>query len=147
MRENDKDNIIEISFPVKSGDFVAAGDASSKTKQLLKQIGIDPAIIRRASIACYEAEINLVIHSMGGTLVLLITPVEIIIRTEDIGPGIADIDLAMKEGYTTASDSSRELGFGAGMGLPNMQRCADNVEIVSKLGSGTVLTITIKTGA
>lgn len=82
---------------------------------------------------------------MGGSLILTITPSELVIKTQDIGPGIADVDLAMQEGYTTASDSARELGFGAGMGLPNIKRCADNVEIVSELGQGTELTITIKT--
>src|SRR5690554_3826293 len=115
MQNNTQEDIIEIEFPIKSGDFVAAGDASSKTKKLLKQLGIDPEIIRRAAIACYEAELNLVIHSLGGSLILTITPSELVIKTQDIGPGISDVDLDMQEGYTTASDSARELGFGAGM--------------------------------
>ncbi|HCS74103.1 MAG TPA: anti-sigma regulatory factor [Clostridiales bacterium] len=129
-------------FPVEADDFTSAGEASGKIKNILKQLGIDSQLVRRAAIACYEAELNLVIHSWGGQLTLLLTPHEIKIVTEDTGPGIPDVDMAMKEGYSTASERARELGFGAGMGLPNIQRNASRVEIYSVVGQGTTLKIT-----
>ncbi len=131
-------------FPIEAGDFAAAGEISARFKKLLKQLGIDGTIIRRAAIASYEAELNLVIHSLGGKMSLSVTPSEIIIVTEDIGPGIPNISMAMKQGYSTASDKARELGFGAGMGLPNIQRCADDIALTSEVGQGTRLQITIR---
>ncbi|HHU79224.1 MAG TPA: anti-sigma regulatory factor [Clostridiales bacterium] len=122
-------------------DFASAGEISGKIKNILKQLGVNGEMIRRAAIASYEAEMNLVIHSWGGSLIFVVTPEEIQIITQDTGPGIPDIDLAMQEGYSTASDQARELGFGAGMGLPNIQRCSDRVEISSKEGQGTTLKI------
>ncbi|NLC44285.1 MAG: anti-sigma regulatory factor [Clostridiales bacterium] len=111
---------------------------------MLKQLGVDSKLVRRVAIACYEAELNLVIHSWGGQLTLLVTPHAIRVVTEDTGPGIPDVDMAMKEGYSTASERARELGFGAGMGLPNIQRNASQIEIQSKLGQGTTLKITFE---
>jgi serine/threonine-protein kinase RsbT len=134
--------IMRHEFPIEAEDFAAAGEVSGRIKNTLKQLGVEPALVRRVAIACYEAELNLMIHSYGGQLIFAITPSEIRIITEDAGPGIADIDLAMKEGYSTASDKARELGFGAGMGLPNIRRCSDHVDIQSKVGQGTTLTIT-----
>jgi len=133
--------LITQSFNVKAEDFAAAGEVSGKIKNLLKQLGVDPALVRRVAIASYEAELNLVIHSWGGQLIFQVDPEKIRIITEDKGPGIPDIELAMKEGYSTASDLARELGFGAGMGLPNIQRCADKLDIRSEVGQGTILEI------
>jgi anti-sigma regulatory factor (Ser/Thr protein kinase) len=138
----DQAAVIRQSFPVEAEDFVSAGEVSGKIKNMLKQIGVDAALVRRAAIASYEAELNLVIHSYGGRLTFAVTPAEIRIIAEDTGPGIPDVDLAMQEGYSTASEKARELGFGAGMGLPNIRRCADNVEIRSIMGQGTMVTIT-----
>ena len=118
-------------------DFVTAGEASAQIKRLLKKLGVDPGVIRRLSIACYEAEINLVIHSDGGKLTLEMNPENVSLISEDVGPGIPDIDLAMSEGYSTASDDVRMMGFGAGMGLANMARTAGRFHIDSKVGEGT----------
>ena len=118
-------------------DFVTAGEASAQIKRMLKKLGVDPGVIRRLAIACYEAEINLVIHSDGGKLMLELNPDNVTLISEDVGPGIPDIDLAMSEGYSTASDDVRMMGFGAGMGLANMARNADHFNIESKVGEGT----------
>ena len=118
-------------------DFVTAGEASAQIKRMLKKLGVDPGVIRRLAIACYEAEINLVIHSDGGKLLLELNPENVTLISEDVGPGIPDIDLAMSEGYSTASDDVRMMGFGAGMGLANMARNADHFRIDSKVGEGT----------
>ncbi|NLU36193.1 MAG: anti-sigma regulatory factor [Clostridiales bacterium] len=143
---NEPDNspegvLIRHVYSIEAEDFSSAGEVSRKIKNLLKQLGVDSELVRRAAIACYEAELNLVIHSWGGKLTFQVTPNLIQIITEDEGPGIPDIDLAMKEGYSTASELARELGFGAGMGLPNIKRCADTVIIQSKAGQGTKLII------
>lgn len=130
---------IEQVFYIKAWDFASAGEASSQIKKMLKQLGIDPNLARRVTIAAYEAEMNLIIHSIGGELKLKITPQSITLTAEDKGPGIPDIDLAMQEGYSTAPEIARELGFGAGMGLPNIKRCADRLNIQSKVGEGTLL--------
>jgi serine/threonine-protein kinase RsbT len=132
---------MEYIYHVKAGDFISAGDASSSIKKLLKQLGINSEVVRRIAIASYEAEMNLVIHSLGGHIFLKITSKDITIIAEDKGPGIADIELAMQEGYTTASEDVQELGFGAGMGLPNIKRCADSFYIKSHSGEGTRLEI------
>ncbi|NLA84040.1 MAG: anti-sigma regulatory factor [Clostridiales bacterium] len=136
--------LIKHAFHISANDFVSAGEASQKIKNILKQIGVNSELVRRIAIASYEAEMNLVIHSNGGELLFLVTPSEIQLITEDTGPGIPDIELAMKEGYSTASQQARELGFGAGMGLPNIQRNADTVDIRSEVGQGTILKITFK---
>ncbi len=131
--------ILKEEFPVAAMDFVTAGEASAQIKRLLKKLGVDANIIRRLAIACYEAEINLVIHSEGGKLVLEVGSEEVSLTSKDVGPGIPDIELAMSEGYSTASDDVRMMGFGAGMGLANMARNADRFHIDSKVGDGTTI--------
>ncbi len=126
---------------IESGDFIAAGEAASSIKRFLKQLGIDGSIVRRVAIAAYEAEMNLVIHSLGGILEIIVSPKQIKIIAEDKGPGIEDIEKAMQEGFSTASEQTRELGFGAGMGLPNIERCSDRFDIQSEIGGGTRLEI------
>ena len=129
--------LMSNAYDVRAGEFQTAGDASASIKRKLKQIGIDSSVLRRIAVASYEAELNLIIHSHGGTLTLEMTPDAIILISADIGPGIADISKAMMEGYSTASEEARDLGFGAGMGLPNMKRNADGFSIESEVGVGT----------
>lgn len=124
-------------YHVESGNFATAGEASAAIKRTMKQLGVDPAVVRRIAIAAYEVELNLVIHSEGGELSLSVAPDAIVLIAKDQGPGIPDIELAMSEGFSTAPDSVRDLGFGAGMGLPNMKRNADGFSIESKVGVGT----------
>jgi serine/threonine-protein kinase RsbT len=126
-------------FSVAKMDFTRAGDVSARIKRTLKLLGVDARVIRRIAVATYEAEINLVIHSEGGEIILQIEPRDIVITVRDVGPGIADIDQAMTEGFSTASEDARSMGFGAGMGLPNMSRNADRFSIQSKLGVGTTI--------
>lgn len=128
---------LERVFEVMGGDFIAAGSSASRIKNLLKQIGIDSRLVRRASIVAYEAEMNIVIHARKGTVRLIVTPEYIEIIAQDEGPGIPDLELAMQEGYSTASQEVREMGFGAGMGLPNMKRFSDELVIKSEVGVGT----------
>ena len=125
------------TFPVAADDFATAGEASGRIKRILKKLGVSSGVIRRISIASYEAEINLVIHSDGGQMELIVGENAITLLVTDIGPGIPDIDRAMQEGYSTASDDARMMGFGAGMGLSNMARNADTFNIQSKVGTGT----------
>ena len=126
-----------LSFPVQGGDFVAAGEASSKIKKILRQVGEDADLTRRICIAAYEAEMNIVIHAIKGELILKLDENAVEIIAKDQGPGIPDVELAMKEGYSTASDLAREMGFGAGMGLSNMKRCSDQMNIDTEVGQGT----------
>lgn len=126
-------------FPVEKGAFDTAGEASSKIKGILKKLGIPADIIRDIAISAYETELNLVIHSDGGELELVISPETVLLTSQDIGPGIADLKLALKEGYSTAPDNIRDMGFGAGMGLPNVQRHSHQFEIESELGKGTTI--------
>lgn len=126
-------------FDVTAGNFHSAGDASATIKGMLKMLGIAPSIIRRVAIAAYEAELNLIIHSHGGALSLAVGPGFIWLQAQDRGPGIADVQQALREGYSTAPESVRELGFGAGMGLPNMKRCASRFDISSVFGKGTTI--------
>lgn len=137
------DNIIKLHFDVAGGDFVEAGTASGNVKKVLNQIGISPAAIRRAAIAMYEGEINMVIHADGGTADVEVTPEKIKIILSDNGPGIKDISMAMREGFSTASQEARDMGFGAGMGLPNMKRYTDTMNINSEIGVGTTVEMTI----
>ena len=130
------------TYKVIANDFSLAGKGSSEIKKSLKILGIDPKVIRKIAIVSYEAEINMVIHSFGGELHCDIYEDKIIIISEDIGPGIADVELAMTEGYSTASSTVRELGFGAGMGLPNMQRWSDEFLITTQK-NGTKIFMTI----
>ncbi|CEP67934.1 Uncharacterized [Moorella glycerini] len=140
-----KDNTpaLELAFPVRARDFLAGGDGAARIRQVLQQVGFQPAIIRRAAIAAYEAEMNIVIHSFGGELRARITPDAVTITAVDTGPGIPDVELAMQEGYSTAPREIQEMGFGAGMGLPNIRRCADELEITSTMGEGTRVKIVI----
>lgn len=139
------DNRDELTFHfnVDGNDFSSAGEASVQVKKILRRIGIDAEAIRRVSIAMYEAEINMVIHAGGGEADLFIYPDKVTLVMTDQGPGIADIELAMREGYSTAPDNIRSLGFGAGMGLPNIKRYTDELIIDSELGKGTKLTMSV----
>lgn len=130
------DNLI-FRFEVLGNDFTSAGQASVQVKKNLRQLGFDSEIIRRVSIAMYEGEINMVIHAGGGIAEVVVTEKYIEIILEDNGPGIKDIEQAMQAGYSTASDSIRSLGFGAGMGLPNMKKNTDSMIITSTVGVGT----------
>jgi len=130
-------------FDVDGDNFTSAGEASVQTKRILRRIGFSPEIIKRVSIAMYEGEINMVIHASGGVAELYIEEDKIIIVLTDHGPGIENVELAMQEGYSTAPDNIRSLGFGAGMGLPNMKRYTDEMEIETKLGEGTKITMTV----
>ena len=132
---------LHIAYRLKAGDFTAAGEASTGIKKQLRQLGIPSAVLRRIAVAAYEAELNLVIHSLGGEITADVDAEKIVLRTVDCGPGIPDISLAMKEGYSTAGDEARSLGFGAGMGLPNMKRNADEFDIVSVVPDGTAITM------
>lgn len=132
-----ENNKLLLDFIVERGNFLSAGDASSKTKKILQSIGLKNGLIRKISIATYEAEMNLVIHSLGGTIKVTIEKDKVIINVEDKGPGIEDVDLAMTKGYSTASNEIREMGFGAGMGLPNIKKCSDNFSISSTINVGT----------
>lgn len=131
-------------FPVTGGDFDKAGEVSTHIKTILKTCGIERDTIRKVAIASFEAEMNVVIHADHGLIDFILTPSSIIILVEDKGPGIEDIELAMQEGYSTASDEMREMGFGAGMGLPNIRKSADDFEIQSEPGKGTLVRITIR---
>ncbi|MGI6239191.1 MAG: ATP-binding protein [Christensenellales bacterium] len=129
--------IYKEEFQIAARDFIAAGEASGKIKRQIKRLGVEMSIVRRISIASYEAEINLVIHTCGGKMELLVGEADIRIIVTDVGPGIPDIKLAMSEGYSTATDDVRMMGFGAGMGLANMARNADDFNIESEVGKGT----------
>lgn len=129
-------------YSLKGGEFSRAGDVSRRIKDLLKELGLDAQVIRRAAIASFEAEMNVIMYALRGTIHLAVTPVEVRIVVDDRGPGIPDIGLAMTEGYSTATREMRELGFGAGMGLPNIKRNADAFRIISEPGTGTRLEMT-----
>ncbi len=133
---------ILLSYEVAKHDFSEAGKASSEIKKVLRRLGIPDPIIRRVAVATYEAEMNIIIHSEGGQITLSIIPEKLMVTAKDSGPGIENIEMAMREGYSTASREVQELGFGAGMGLPNMKRCADEFQIESALGQSTKITIT-----
>ncbi|MBO5500530.1 MAG: anti-sigma regulatory factor [Clostridia bacterium] len=132
-------NLFVDSYDVASGAFQTAGDASASIKRKLKQLGIDAVTLRRVAVASYEAELNLIIHSNGGNLIMEMSPEEVMLISKDVGPGIPDISKALEEGYSTASEEARDLGFGAGMGLPNMKRNADTFDIESQVGVGTTI--------
>lgn len=130
-------------YDVDGGNFTSAGQASVQVKKNLRQLGIDPETIRRVSIAMYEGEINMVIHAGGGEAEVIVSDSSITIILKDTGPGIANIEKAMQEGFSTAPDNIRSLGFGAGMGLPNMKRYTDRMEIDSTVGVGTTITMAV----
>ena len=129
--------LIAEVFAVEKDDFVSAGEASAKIKRTLKKLGVDSTLLRRISVCAYEVELNLVIHSLGGTIDFKVTAEDVELLIRDRGPGIADLDLAMREGWSTAPETVRMMGFGAGMGLPNMKRNADFFDIKSEVGVGT----------
>ena len=129
--------MIKETYPVKADDMTCAGDVSARIKRHMKRLGIPSSIMRRVSVCTYEAEINLVIHSDGGQIDFEISEDRILVRARDVGPGIPDIDKAMTEGWSTASNEVRNMGFGAGRGLPNMKRNADEFAISSVVGEGT----------
>ena len=128
---------IRFHYDVDGENFTSAGEASVAVKKKLRQLGYPPDVIRKVSIAMYEGEINMVIHANGGAADVEVHDDKIVIILADHGPGIPDVELAMQEGYSTARDNIRALGFGAGMGLPNMKRNADDFDIQSELGKGT----------
>lgn len=134
---------IKLHYDIDGSNFTIAGQASSNIKKVLKHLGVDPSIIRRTAIAMYEGEINTVIHGKGGECDVVISPEQIRILFTDHGPGIADIEKAMQEGFSTASAEARELGFGAGMGLPNIKKYADSLSIESIVDEGTTVEIII----
>ena len=131
-------------YEVPGDDFARAGEASGHIKSMLKELGFAPAMIRRVAITTYEAEINMVIHADGGEAEVEVDMDRIVLRMTDTGPGIPDVEQAMQEGYSTAGQTARELGFGAGMGLPNMKRYSDEMTIDTEVGKGTTVTVKIK---
>ena len=133
--------MIKETYPVKADDMTCAGDVSARIKRHMKRLGIPSGIMRRVSVCTYEAEINLVIHSDGGQIDFEISEDRILVRARDVGPGIPDIDKAMTEGWSTASNEVRNMGFGAGMGLPNLKRNATTFDIQSQVGVGTTITM------
>ena len=134
--------IIKETYAVAADDMSVAGDVSASIKRQMKRLGIPNQIMRKVSVCTYEAEINLVIHSDGGGIDFAISEDEIRVHVYDVGPGIPDLDKAMTEGYSTATSEVRNMGFGAGMGLPNMKRNADGFEIQSEVGKGTDIIMT-----
>ena len=132
-----------LHFDIDGGSFASAGNASVEVKKTLRQLGVPNAVIRRCSIAMYEGEINMVIHADGGTADVEVYPDRIVMVLEDHGPGIPDIGLAMQEGWSTAPENVRQLGFGAGMGLPNIKKYSDDLQIESEVGKGTTIRITV----
>jgi anti-sigma regulatory factor (Ser/Thr protein kinase) len=134
---------MQFEYKVEGGDFTIAGTASSQVKKTLKQLGVDPSVIKRVVVALYEAEVNIVAHAYRGVIYVNIDGEGIKLRLEDEGPGIPDVPLAMTKGYSTASPSVREMGFGAGMGLPNISDNADSFSIETRVGQGTTLNIEI----
>jgi len=136
-RGNDPRLVIE--YAINEKDFLVAGESASKTKKALQQLGLKPEVVKNTAIIVYEAAMNVVIHANHGRLKITIVPGEVFILTEDVGPGIPDIDLAMQEGYSTATQEIREMGFGAGMGLPNIKHCSNDLKIRSEPGVGTTL--------
>lgn len=138
---------LHLEFDVAGNNFVSAGSASDEVKKTLKMLGVDAQFVRKVAIAMYEGEINMVIHAGGGKAVVDIYPDKIVIVLADHGPGIPDIELAMRDGYSTAPDAIRDLGFGAGMGLPNMKKYTDSMDIQSTVGKGTTVTMTVNFAA
>lgn len=134
---------MKLNYQVDNTDFTRAGEASSDVKRKLKLMGVSPEVVRKVAISMYEGEINMVIHANGGTIDVEISPVDITIVIKDRGPGIENIEKAMEAGYSTANENIRSLGFGAGMGLPNMKKYSDDMQISSELGVGTTVIMTI----
>lgn len=135
---------IRLTYEISPDDFTRAGEASSDVKSKLKSLGMPPDAIRKVSIAMYEGEINMVIHAKGGKITVEISPDKIVMILADKGPGIPDIEQAMQAGWSTAPDEVRSLGFGAGMGLPNMKKYTDEMNIDTVIGVGTTITMVVK---
>ncbi len=135
---------MEFRYEIEGGNFVKAGNASSGVKKILKQLNVAPKTIKRVVVALYEGEVNVVAHAYRGEIIVDIDTSRISIKIVDEGPGIPDIDLAMQVGYSTASQEVREMGFGAGMGLPNMKKNADEINITSEIGKGTTVELITK---
>lgn len=135
--------ILTMNFQVPGDDFTRAGEASGLVKRKLKKLGFNSDVVRKVAIAMYEGEINMVIHAGGGEADVEISTQKIVVTLTDHGPGIPNVELAMKEGWSTAPDNVRNLGFGAGMGLPNIKKYSDDLQIQTELGSGTTLIITV----
>jgi len=134
---------MDFEFNVEGGNFTKAGTASSQVKKILKQLNVDPKIIKRIVVALYEAEVNIVAHAYSGKVFIDISTDRIDMKLVDEGPGIPDIKLAMQQGYSTASSAVREMGFGAGMGLPNMDNNCDELNITSEVGKGTIVKMAV----
>lgn len=134
---------VRLEYEIDGDNFTSAGEASVKVKKSLRQMGFEPEIIRKVSVAMYEGEINMVIHAQGGKATVDVYDDKIVIVLADRGPGIPDIELAMQAGYSTAPDNIRSLGFGAGMGLPNMKKYTDDMTIESEVGVGTTVTMVV----
>ena len=139
----ERDIVLKEQFSVTGRDFGRAGSVSTTIKSKLKQIGFPPDVIRRVAIATYEAEINVVVYADRATVTFEVTPAEITVTLEDQGRGIPDIEQAMQEGFSTATDEIREMGFGAGMGLPNIKKNSDDFEVTSEVGVGTTVRIKV----
>lgn len=137
-------DVIALTYEISPDDFTRAGEASSDVKSKLKRAGIAPAAVRKVAIAMYEGEINMVIHAKGGRITVEISPSEIRMVLADKGPGIPNVEQAMQEGWSTAPDEVRSLGFGAGMGLPNMKKYTDEMDIETEIGVGTTITMVVK---
>lgn len=135
---------MKLKYHIEGGDFANAGSASSQVKKTLKQLSVPSSIIKRVVVALYEAEVNIAAHAYRGDITVFIDPEKIFMILDDEGPGIADISLAMQKGYSTASEEVRQMGFGAGMGLPNISENSDNLTIESEVGKGTRLEITVR---
>ena len=134
---------VKFHFDIDGENFTSAGEASVRIKKMLREMGFSSEVIRRVSVAMYEGEINMVIHANGGSADVIVNNEKIEIILADNGPGIADVELAMKEGFSTAPENIRSLGFGAGMGLPNMKRYTDDMRIESEVGKGTTIYMTV----
>ena len=134
---------LNFHFDIDGEDFSSAGEASVQMKKKLRQLGFPSDVIRRCSIAMYEGEINMVIHANGGSADVAVYPDKVVMVLEDHGPGIPNVELAMQEGYSTASEQIHNMGFGAGMGLPNMKRYTESLEIETQVGVGTKLTMVV----
>jgi serine/threonine-protein kinase RsbT len=135
---------LESTYSILGRDFANAGRVSTQIKDTLKRLGVHPAVVRRVAIVSYEAEMNLVMYATRGKILLNVSSEEITLRIDDEGPGIRDVNLAMQEGFSTATPEMREMGFGAGMGLPNIKKNADEFNISSELGRGTRLHVVVK---
>jgi len=138
---------MKLHFEVSGDDLSLAGKASAEVKRALGRLGVDPGAIKRTAVSMYEAEMNMVIHGGGGVADIELSPERVVVTMEDTGPGIPDLEQAMREGFSTAPEWIREMGFGAGMGLPNMKRNSDELRIESTVGKGTTVTIVIEFSA